>query len=229
MKQTYDLNYYLEDVLQHNDDLIKPLTFNERIEKLRILIFNFDYGIDAQYKEAFEKGFVSHFLFKEIGFSTFTRWHFELQAHLNVHGARYNNLYQAEIKDINDAINTIKIENISQADSIQQNNVSGMGTNTSESENFTNNRASDTPQGRTEIDGNYISGMSDAKQISTNMGGSTEENEQNTKAKNKGKSSTIGYSGLTLTQLNRIFAEQMIVANEIIFYNFEKLFNQIVI
>lgn len=71
--------------------------------------------------------------------------------------------------------------------------------------------------------------MSDGKQISTSTAENIEDSTQSATGTNTGTSTTKGYSGLTLTQLHRIFAEQMVVANEVIFYNFEKLFNQIVI
>lgn len=229
MRQTYDLNWHLEEHLLESDETIKPMTFNERLEMLRGLIFNFDYGIDEEFRPQFERGFCSHFLFKEIGFGTFTRWHFELQAHLNVHGVRYNNLYQAELKDITDAIDTINIENLSETEQSGQVQNMGQGTSEGQSENFSINRSSDTPQGRTEVDGNYLSGLADAKQVGTNESTSVENSEQSQTSSSTGRSTTKGFSGMTRTQLNRMYAEQMVVANEVVFYNFEKLFLQSVI
>lgn len=229
MKLTFDLNYYYEEELNHNDDLIKPQTFDERVEGLREMIFNFEYPIDTKYRDTFERGFVSFFMFKEIGFETFTRWHFELQAHLNVHGTRYNNLYQSELNDIEKAMATVDMESTGDSTNTQDLTSQSTSDSDSDSESFTDNRVSDTPQGRREVDGNYISGLSDGKQVSTSGSSGHDTSTQSGESSNVSTSKTKGYSGLTLTQLRRIYAEQMVVANEIVLWDMQRLFLQIVI
>ena len=166
MRLTFDLNYYFEEELFHNDDEIKALSFQEKIAKMREVVFDFDYPIEKQYREQFEVAFLSHFWFKEIGFATFTRWHYQIQAHLLANGTRYNNLFKSQLEDIETAINMMDIETESTADSTSSSKLSGKGSNESKSESYSVNRSSDVPQGRTEIDGNYISGLGDAKQVS---------------------------------------------------------------
>lgn len=229
MKITFDLNYFLEEELNHIDDDIKPKDFDERIELLRDLVFDFNYPIDEKYKDTFERGFISMFLFKEIGFGTYTRWHFELQAHLNVHGTRYNNLYQSELNDIEKAMATVDMESTGDSTNTQDLTSQSTSESDSDSESFTDNRVSDTPQGRREIDGNYISGLSDGKQVSTSGSTGQDTSTQIGESSNVSKSKTKGYSGLTLTQLRRIYAEQMVVANEIVLWDMARLFTQIVI
>lgn len=229
MRVSFDLNWLYEDIFLHDDEHIKPRTFEERLEELRPIVFDFDYPIDDVYKDEFERAFLSHFWFYEIGFETFTRWHFELQAHLNVYGRRYNNMFKAQLEDIEEAINTMNIESTSEAEGDSKTRAEGGGDSESRSESGAVNRGSDVPQGRVDLDDNYISSLTDAKQYSESTGTTSETSSQDTEHTNKGRSTTRGYSGLSKIQLHRMWAEQMIVASEMVVYNMQHLFNHNVI
>ena len=68
---TITIDYIIRGLL--NTDFEHSLTDNEIKEALP-LIFDFDYGIDSQYKMFFEYSFIRHYLFMEIDVSQIDSW-----------------------------------------------------------------------------------------------------------------------------------------------------------
>ena len=73
---TITIDYIIRGLL--NTDFEHTLTDAEIKEALP-LIFDFDYGIDSQYKMFFEYSFIRHYLFREIAVTPFERWKQYLQ------------------------------------------------------------------------------------------------------------------------------------------------------
>lgn len=73
---TITIDYIIRGLL--NTDFEHTLTDSEIKEALP-LIFDFDYGIDSQYKMFFEYSFIRHYLFREIAVTPFERWKQYLQ------------------------------------------------------------------------------------------------------------------------------------------------------
>lgn len=222
-----DLNYIFESYVDLDDKTIKKMSFDERINLMAEHVFNFDYPIDDKYKKEFERSFLSYFWFYEISAESYTRWHFMLQRMLIKGGKRYNNIYKAQLDDIDEAINMMDIETSSEAEGLNDVDAHSKAETESNSESGTLNRGTDIPQGRVDIDKNYFNAMNDAKQHSKGTGLTNENQNQKTTSKNKGKSTTKGYSGMPKAQLHRMYVENMISANEIIMYDFNALFLQV--
>lgn len=73
---TITIDYIIRGLL--NTDFEHTLTDAEIKEALP-LIFDFDYGIDSQYKMFFEYSFIRHYLFREIAVTPLERWKQYLQ------------------------------------------------------------------------------------------------------------------------------------------------------
>lgn len=73
---TITIDYIIRGLL--HTDFEHTLTDAEIKEALP-LIFDFDYGIDTQYKMFFEYSFIRHYLFREIAVTPFERWKQYLQ------------------------------------------------------------------------------------------------------------------------------------------------------
>lgn len=73
---TITIDYIIRGLL--NTDFEHTLTDKEIKEALP-LIFDFDYGIDTQYKMFFEYSFIRHYLFREIAVTPLERWKQYLQ------------------------------------------------------------------------------------------------------------------------------------------------------
>lgn len=103
----------------------------------RTQIFNFDYPLDPVLKPAFEKMFLDHYLFRRIGFETYTSWHLHLKVKLNDIMSKYNII----LKDINNL--TIDGRTVTETKNITENNSSSSSITNS---GTTDNRYSDTPE-----------------------------------------------------------------------------------
>ena len=62
-------------------------------------VFDFDYDFyDSEFKCDFEKKFIDHYYFYEIGFETIARFKHHLRSHLNKKMPYYTQLYKSEMK-----------------------------------------------------------------------------------------------------------------------------------
>lgn len=132
------------------------LNNNQRIEKARPYIFNFDYPIwDANYKKELETKIIKHFYTKEIGCETLGLWQFYLEERLNLIMPYYNKIYATTIKDY-DYLTNVKLTETLSNNKTDTKNSEFTGTNdntntenTTQSdtgENTSKNIKSDTPQ-----------------------------------------------------------------------------------
>jgi hypothetical protein len=132
---------YLYSLMNSMVNFDKKETEKVKIEDLstyaRNQIFNFDYPLDPILKPTFEKMFLDHYLFRRIGFETYTAWHLHLKVKLNDIMSKYNVI----LKDINNL--TIDGRIVTENKSITENNSS---TSNITNSGTTDNRYSDTPE-----------------------------------------------------------------------------------
>lgn len=84
------------------------LEINQLVNDLDFKLFDFDYNLyDNELKSAFEKKFIDHFYFYEIGLTPIARFKKALQIKLNDIFPYYKQLYQTELrtKDIDFMLN----------------------------------------------------------------------------------------------------------------------------
>ena len=115
----------------------------------RSIIFDFDYPLDSTLKEDFEKMFLDHYMFRRIGFETYTAWKIHLKVKLNEIMNKYN-IIMLEINNLSiDGRTITESKNINEYNS-SSSNIWNSGQ--------TDNRYSDTPENKiTDVqNGNYI-------------------------------------------------------------------------
>ena len=139
--------------------LMESMVNYDREEKVKIedlssyartTIFDFDYPLDSTLKEDFEKMFLDHYMFRRIGFETYTAWKIHLKVKLNDIMNKYNIILQE--------INTLSIDGRTITESKTINETNSSTSNISNS-GITDNRYSDTPENKiTEVQsGEYVS------------------------------------------------------------------------
>lgn len=150
LKPNYEPNLY--NVLTQNDmpptlySLMNSMVNYKALEKTKIsdlpskareTIFDFEYPIGAEYKKNFEEMFLSHFMFRRIGFETFTAFQINLKVKLNEIMPRYSKMLEgSSLLDFDGDVETHeRVENSSN----ENKNNSTIGT-------VTDNRYSDTPE-----------------------------------------------------------------------------------
>lgn len=75
------------------------LELNQLVNALDFNLFDFDYNLyDSELKSAFEKKFIDHFYFYEIGLTPIARFKKALQIKLNDIYPYYKQLYQTELR-----------------------------------------------------------------------------------------------------------------------------------
>lgn len=229
MKLIYDLNYLCESEMSRKG--LNPFSYNfqEKIEFLREIIFDFEYPLSEKYKTEFETSFITQFWFNEISNEIYTRWHYELQQVLIVNSKRFNVIYESYLGDITQAINMVSLESVSEMSGSQSGDNTSGGKTTTRAENFNENRGNDMPQGRNEIDIDYVSSLSDNRGVAESSGDSSETTKMSAKSDSKSKNTSKGYSGVPLVQLHRMYAESVVIPNEMILFAMRKLFLQTVI
>lgn len=111
-KYTSELRFICEMKSGFSVDDIPDKSPEEIIAAARPAIFDFDYPIyRADLKEPLELKILRHYYTREIGQETFGLWQWRLQSKLNEIMPRYNKLYEAEFKLLEDSgINNIDVK-----------------------------------------------------------------------------------------------------------------------
>lgn len=100
-------------------------------------IFGFDYDFyEPQLKQVFERKFIDHYYFNEIGCETVRRWQHMLRAKLNKIMPYYRQLYHTELeaKKCNFMLNKDLKETFIRDIIATENNINSLNTNTSQSD-----------------------------------------------------------------------------------------------
>jgi len=99
------LREYVESLYEH-----ETLTTKERIEKARILIFDFEYPLfDPAYRKIFETNLIRYFYYREIGQETVGRWKFQLETWLLLNMPYFNKMFESELL-VYDPLTNTKID-----------------------------------------------------------------------------------------------------------------------
>lgn len=87
----------LKTIVEQSSQYEEGLSLNEKIEIGRKSLFDFEYPIfDESYKKVFETNFIKNFYMREIGFETEGLFKFRLETWLQIHLPYYNKLFESE-------------------------------------------------------------------------------------------------------------------------------------
>lgn len=169
-------------------------------------IFDFTYPMfDESHKQILEQKIIKRYFFREISCTDVDEWRFRLDAKMNEIMPYYNKMYESIglLTDILDDVDYTREYDENTANTGNENTVStqensannqSSGTrnahNADESENFTLNATSDTPQGQLTglLDNTYLSAAAKVDQNSSSSS-SASENRSN---QSRGESTTNG-------------------------------------
>lgn len=71
-----------------------PIKIEDLPENFRSYLFDFDYPLDNNYKENFENMFLTHYMFRRIGFETYLAFKLHLKVKLNDIMPKYNKMLE---------------------------------------------------------------------------------------------------------------------------------------
>lgn len=114
-------------------------------------LFDFSYPLDNTLKTSFEENFLTHYMFRRIGFETYMSFKIHLKSKLNEIMTKYNEML-LEIKNLNflgsEEVHTRTLEDERTGTSSTSNTSSNTSSSTSNGSSSTtsDNRYSDTPQ-----------------------------------------------------------------------------------
>lgn len=146
---------------------------NNLVVDFKQYLFDFYYPIDNQFKNNFEEMFIKHFMFRKIGFETFTSFKIHLEVKLNSIMNKYNKMLAG--------FNKLDFEGNVETHTRTEESVN-TGSNNLTSESITDNRFSNVPQNEiTDIQqGSYMTDYTYNKNNSSNtnlVNGSLNTNE----------------------------------------------------
>lgn len=159
------------------------IEINQLVNDLDFNLFDFEYNLyDNELKSVFEKKFIDHFYFYEIGLTPIARFKKALQIKLNDIYPYYKQLYQTELrcKDIDFMLNKDLKESYTRE---LTGNSSVNQSSTSTSNDTSLNINNDTPQNKIDDLDNYMTSASkntDNSTMSSNGTNSAENNSTET-------------------------------------------------
>ena len=216
----YLISYYFIPVVPDNFkkpprlyDLMESIvnygkTDKEKIKDLakysRSTIFDFEYPLSSHInKEQFEINILNHFITRRIGAETFTIFQIMLNTKLNEIMPKYNKLFDAmQNWDIfNDGEKTTRIGEDNRDVNSESTNILN-NNSTTESNNISDKRFSDTPQNNIEEvqDGTYITNYN----YDTDTNTSSDQSESRGTSNNFTKDNNIYNETITKTNSNKI-------------------------
>ena len=71
-----------------------PVDPENLANSFRPYLFDFDYPLDNLYKKDFELMFLNHYMFRRIGYETYTAWKINLKVKLNNIMPKYNKMFE---------------------------------------------------------------------------------------------------------------------------------------
>lgn len=93
----------------NNDESINYL-----VADFRDYLFDFYYPIDNEYKIPFEEMFIKHFMFRKIGFETFTSFKIHLEVKLNSIMNKYNKMLTGSNNLTSESVTDNRFSNVPQ-------------------------------------------------------------------------------------------------------------------
>lgn len=116
-----------------------PVKIEALPENFRSYLFDFSYPLDDIYKENFENMFLTHYMFRRIGFETYLSFKLHLKVKLNEIMPKYNKMLEGFSKlNFNGFVETHERITSDTSEGVANTNVTANSTN--------DNRYSDTPQ-----------------------------------------------------------------------------------
>ena len=82
----------MESKVNYGND--NPVKIEDLPENFRSYLFDFDYPLDNIYKENFENMFLTHYMFRRIGFETYLAFKLHLKVKLNDIMPKYNKMLE---------------------------------------------------------------------------------------------------------------------------------------
>ena len=192
------------------------------VENVRKFIFTFSFPFyDDNKLIDFQKKFIKHFFFREIGFETINLFKFRLNESLNLIMPYYNKLYLANEEKL-EIFTTDKFQELVNSESNSEANVKGNSNTNYNEESIT--RFSNTPQG----------GLSDVKNdkylTSLTLDNNSGETESDTSSTSNGNSNVItirtneGSGGVSEATLLQQYYDVQRNIDEEVFDSLEELF-----
>lgn len=165
---------FMESIVNYENP--DPVKIKDLAGASRNKIFNFDYPINNEIKEYFEKLFLNHFMFRRINFDTFTSFQIHLSVKLNEIMPKYLKMLEG--------FNLLNFDgDVEKHIKISTNNGENNINSTSEDSTQTENKYSDTPQGQLNKvqDGTYLTDytLNNSRGLSNNNSHSTNSNINN--------------------------------------------------
>ncbi len=176
------------------------------IESPGFELFNFNYDFymdDEERRKEFEKKFIDHYYFDEIGFETVARFKHNLRSKLNLDMPYYRKLYETELasqgitfllnKDLREEfIRTVDNEYENSGNNKGSSTGKTNGNTTSTSKNSATNKESRLDNGVADVNLNNLTGMSGSDEALATTGSESliNSNEMNTSSNDKGNNKT---------------------------------------
>lgn len=86
------LSDLMESKINYNND--NPVSVENLPVAFRTYLFDFDYPLDEQYRYEFEVTFLEHYMFRRIGFETYTSFKINLKVKLKEIMPKYNKMFE---------------------------------------------------------------------------------------------------------------------------------------
>lgn len=177
MSDTYDaltqcdmpptLYSLMESKVNYNNPT--PVKIEDLPQNFRSYLFDFDYPLDNNYKENFENMFLTHYMFRRIGFETYLAFKLHLKVKLNDIMPKYNKMLEGfSILNFNGYVETHQrvTQDTSNGQTVTNNTLDSRNSNTPQ------NQLSEVRSG--EYVDNYMYNQNDT---TTNANANTNTNE----------------------------------------------------
>ena len=196
-------------------------------------VFDFEYDFyDNEFRCDFERKFIDHYFFHEIGFETIARFKYNLKTHLNKKMPYYSQLYKSELmaQKIDFLLNKDLKETF-----IRELESNGNIRGTSQSDSNSNSNTSDRSKvssiadgvSKATLDDGYLTGVSDATQGNNSSGRSNTTNNEDRTDKQTETTTLISQGNIGVTssaELLEKWRNVMINLDEIIIDECRDLF-----
>lgn len=157
----------MESKVNYGND--NPVKIEDLPENFRSYLFDFDYPLDNIYKENFENMFLTHYMFRRIGFETYLSFKLHLKVKLNDIMPKYNKMLEGfSLLNFNGFVETHErvTQDTSNGQTITNNTLDSRNSNTPQ------NQLSEVKSG--EYVDNYMYNQNDT---TTNANANTNTNE----------------------------------------------------
>ena len=219
----YTTSFYEIDREVNKDEFIEK-SVDERLDKIRGIIFDFTYPISNEHKKRIEIAILKHYYMNEIGMETIGLFKIYLNDRLNLIMPRYNKLYEHNDDEINPFINS-SIEETGTNNQSNTSDTTSNDTSTDTRNDSTTN--SDTPQG-------ILEDIKEGRYASYYTYNELKSNSNNTNTTNTNSNNDTNYTrnlkslqGMSQAEAFRNYADNLISIDEMLVQEFSDLFLKI--